>query len=153
MSTPEEKYYLALPAEQRVRLKEIIRTYRGLGMVGCDGCKVSCWVNSKVDGQQDDFSTFVTVDLLSHYAIELNGMKRPYDQGRFPRTRHEDFDPAAAAGILVRLGIEFEDIDPIIADFQECTRCDDPIVVTGSTPGFDEAVTALETEFGPNEVI
>ena len=153
MSIPKEEYYLALPTEQRVRLKEINSTYRDLGMKGCEGCKISCWVNSKVDGQQDDFFTFLSVDMLSHYAIELNGMKRPYNQGRIPRTRHEDFDPAAVAGILMRLGIEVEDIDPVITDFQECTKCDDPVVVTGSTPGFDEAVTILESEFGSNEVI
>lgn len=153
MSTPEAEYYLALPTEQRVRLKEITSTYRNLGLSGCRGCKISCWVNSNVDGQQDDFYTFVSVDLLSHYAIELNGMKRPNDQGRVARTRHEDFDPSAAAGILVRLGVDSDEMDGILADFQECTMCDEPVQVTGSTPGFKEAVIILETEFGSGEVL
>ncbi len=145
MSTPEKDYFDTLDEAQQEELRTIISTWRGLGIVGCEGCEVPTCTKPAIDGKEDAFITGVGLNQLIHYTIELNGLKRPVDSGmRVDRQRPDEFNEEVLFHVAMRLGLTEESFEALSSAFQSCITCPSALAYVGETPSFQEAIAILE---------
>ncbi len=147
MSTPEKDYLDTVGEGQQEKLRAILLTWRGLGVVGCRDCQVPSCTAPALDGDHDEFGTGVSLGRLTHYAIELNALKRPEDRGIKENSQQlNEFDERTLFDIAMRIGLPEESFGALSNAFQSCIACPNAITCVGETPSFEEAVAILEAE-------
>lgn len=147
MATPESDYFDSLGPEEQDRLHEILDTWRGLGIVGCGDCRIPECVGLALEEGEATHSQGVSIGQLTHYAIELNGIKRPPTQrGRGEIARLDEYEESALYQIAVKIGIPDKRLESFSEAFQDCIACPGSLTFVGDTPSFSEAIAILEAE-------
>lgn len=147
MITPEQIDFLRNSSEDyRENFMRVYSAWIDLGIEGCGTCEVPVHINPLIAPVEPN-GAYTRISSVTHYAIELNGLKRPYEQEDHPTLHRQDrFNEVTFFTVMMRMGLPEEEFDVVCGAFKKCIDCDSALKTVGRNRTFEETKTILEAE-------